>query len=122
MAEPIPETKQEESELVGEGEESHEERENDDCGSSALIPNRAFLLELNLILILSFFSASAEDRGLDLNEKIRKESGKDEGTKTKPLLARLQTRKREVNKFRCAGQRSPRFQPAMRDCRHCRRT
>ncbi|XP_059302802.1 uncharacterized protein LOC132054856 [Lycium ferocissimum] len=81
-------------------------------------PRELFLAELNLVLILSFFSLSSEERKL---EELEIDNDKD--YQAHNFISKLKSKKRGgINKYRATDQHEfPRFQTKIKDCRHCRR-
>ncbi|XP_058225679.1 uncharacterized protein LOC131334590 [Rhododendron vialii] len=115
MAETAIEKNQEECKMVGtDNEENGENRDSD----AYLGTSTTFLGKLNLVLILSFMSLSAEEcidfEEIEKNENVKFPEAKD-------TISRLHARKREINEFKVVESRTPRFQTKIRDCRHCRR-
>ncbi|KAM3204552.1 hypothetical protein P3L10_027961 [Capsicum annuum] len=79
--------------------------------------DQLFLAELNLVLILSFFSLSSEERKL---EKLEIDNDKDHQAHN--VISKLNSKKRGgINKYRTTEHEFPRFQTKIKDCRHCRR-
>ncbi|KAK4364164.1 hypothetical protein RND71_015522 [Anisodus tanguticus] len=71
-------------------------------------PRELFLAELNLVLILSFFSLSSEERKL---EELEIDHDKDHQTHN--------SKKRGgINKYRATEHEFPRFQTKIKDCRY----
>ncbi|CAN4125003.1 unnamed protein product [Withania somnifera] len=80
-------------------------------------PRELFLAELNLVLILSFFSLSSEERKLELLE-----IDNDQDHQAHNVISKLNSRKRGgLTKYRTTEHEFPRFQTKINDCRHCRR-
>ncbi|CAN4099450.1 unnamed protein product [Withania somnifera] len=80
-------------------------------------PRDLFLAELNLVLILSVFSLSSEERKLE-----ELEIDNDQDHQAYNVISKLNSRKRGgVNKYRTTEHEFPRFQTKIKDCRHCRR-
>ncbi|KAL3325863.1 hypothetical protein AABB24_036873 [Solanum stoloniferum] len=76
-----------------------------------------FLAELNLVLVLSFFSLSSEERKL---EEFEIDNDKDHQEHN--IISKVNTMKRGgINKYRATEHEFPRFQTKIKDCRHCRR-
>ncbi|XP_055808752.1 uncharacterized protein LOC129877298 [Solanum dulcamara] len=74
-------------------------------------PRELFLAELNLVLILSFFSLSSEEGKLEIDND-----------KDHNVISKINSTKRGgINKYRATEHEFPRFQTKIKDCRHCRR-
>ncbi|KAK9279054.1 hypothetical protein L1049_012729 [Liquidambar formosana] len=105
---PAEETNQE-YELV---QEDERKIENGDCD----MPNKSFLRELNLIiLVLSMLSLSTED---NLNFKEGEKTISVEDHEAEAYKSRLQSRRREINECNIQGRRTPRFQTTIKDFRY----
>ncbi|KAI8544996.1 hypothetical protein RHMOL_Rhmol07G0008800 [Rhododendron molle] len=94
MAETAIEKNQEECKMVGtDNEENGENRDSD----AYLGTSTTFLGKLNLVLILSFMSLSAEEcidfEEIEKNENVKFPEAKD-------TISRLHARKREINEFK----------------------
>ncbi|TMW81919.1 hypothetical protein EJD97_007404 [Solanum chilense] len=81
-------------------------------------PRELFLAELNLVLVLSFFSLSSEERKL---EEFEIDNDKDHQEHN--IISKVNSKKRGgFNKYKVNDQHEfPRFQTKIKDCRHCRR-
>lgn len=73
-------------------------------------PRELFLAELNLVLVLSFFSLSSEERKL---EELEIDNDKDHN-----VISKINSKKRGgINKYRATEHEFPRFQTKIKDCR-----
>lgn len=99
-----------------------EEGENVGSGYNT-ISNRdtsEFLMELNLVLILSFLSLSAEER-LDYQAIKPKDLIKHPNPKGSDSTLHVYKHESKANEFRAFERQTHKFQTKIRDCRHSRR-
>ncbi|KAG5579432.1 hypothetical protein H5410_050059 [Solanum commersonii] len=72
-----------------------------------------FLVELNLVLVLSFFSLSSEERKL---EEFEIDNDKDHQQHN--IISKVNSKKRgAITKYRATEHEFPRFQTKIKDCR-----
>uniref|UniRef100_A0A3Q7ID27 Uncharacterized protein n=1 Tax=Solanum lycopersicum TaxID=4081 RepID=A0A3Q7ID27_SOLLC len=78
-------------------------------------PRELFLAELNLVLVLSFFSLSSEERKL---EEFEIDNDKDHQEHN--IISKVSSKKRGgINKYKATDQHEfPRFQTKIKDCRY----
>ncbi|KAL7121519.1 hypothetical protein ACP275_02G186900 [Erythranthe tilingii] len=117
MAEPVVKTDQEKNELV----DNVREEGNDDENDGNLETNEYLLPGLNLVIILSFLSLSAEERS-SIDEATPEIETHDHGKNGVTSKSDIQTRRQQLNQFQPAVQRqTSKVHTKIRDCRHSRR-
>jgi len=104
-----------------EDDQSHEtvqnEEENDESVRTLMAPDEAYLLELNLVMIIA--SLALPDQDFSEVEDDKKINVKEQDFKT--IVSKLRGTKREFDELKIPDRRATRLQPKILDSRHGRK-
>ncbi|KAL9234527.1 hypothetical protein vseg_009388 [Gypsophila vaccaria] len=93
------------------------EEEDEDSATSSMMPDEAYLLELNLVMIIASLALSNQE--LSEFEDMEKLNAKEKNLKT--FVSKLRGRKRDFDEHRITDRRATRLQPKILDSRHGRK-
>ncbi|KAK9743124.1 hypothetical protein RND81_03G219200 [Saponaria officinalis] len=100
-----------------ENEAMQKEEEDEESVRSSVIPDEAYLLELNLVMIIA--SLALSDQEISEFGDMEKLNAKEQDIKT--FVSKLRGRKREFDECRIPDRRATRLQPKILDSRHGRK-
>ncbi|XP_073026382.1 uncharacterized protein [Primulina eburnea] len=120
MAETVGDTSQE-TEKVEDGKYEEKSEENRDENGN-LETDSSVICGLNIVVILSYLSLSAEESSNFEEINVREMGNCDHKLKHGVSRSNVVSRKRESNEFRSVvGKQTWKDHTKIRDCRHCRR-